>query len=112
MLNKDDIIVTETTAVQAQMRHLLSTLRGTEPFEPYFGSLLPLRLYQPITKVMGFMLETDTIIAISTWMASMVRVAANVKFEPLTDEDGYRIEIPYVLLESNTPNVYSFEALR
>ena len=111
-LDRSDVILTDVRAVQAQIRHVLSTIKGTEYFEPEFGSLFPLLLFEPISNITAFRLETETIVALSIWMGSVINVAANVIIEPLADEEGYLLDIPYVIRSNNTAYRYSFEALR
>lgn len=111
-LNNDDIILTEHKAVQAQMRHVLSTVLGSESFDPFFGSMFPLRLYEPISAITGYTLELDTYVAINRCMGGVVSVYPNVSIVPLTQEDGYQVDLPYIINAINSANVYSFEALR
>lgn len=112
MLDNNDIVITEHAALRARMRHILSTVKGTELFEPEFGSLLPLRLYEPISVIMGYMLESDTVVALNRWMFGDVIIGTNTQIVPLMEEEGYRIELPYLDRATNTAATYTFDALR
>ena len=111
-IDQNDITVDDHAAIQHRIRHLLSTPLGSEIFEPNFGSNLPYRIMDPITPTTGFILETDTIVAIAKWMSSEITIGANVRIEPLEVDDGYLITIPYYTNDNGTGAVYSFEALR
>lgn len=111
-LDNHDILISDEDAIRAQMRNVLSTLVGSEWGEPYYGSDLPLRIYEPITKITAYMLETDTISALSRWMSDVIIVGVNASVEPLLNDDGYRITIPYKERATGKSVVYSFEALR
>ncbi len=110
--DKNPLILEEETAIRARMRFVLSNLIGAEDFLPGFASNLPLRLYDSVGRTTGFLMEMDTLIALTDWMSDEIIVGANVKIVPLEDEDGYQVDIPFVIRRSNKPSMYSFEILR
>ena len=105
------IIIEEETAIKARIRLVLSTLIGSDDFLPTFGSNLPLRLYEPITDNTAYLLELDTFIALSDWIDEIV-IGANTTFIPLSNEEGYRIDIPFIIKTSGKQVLYSFDVLR
>lgn len=108
----EPLIIEEEKAIRARIRLVLSSLTGSEDFLPTFASSLPLRLYEPIGKITAYLLELDTIIALNNWMSDSIRIGADVVFEPLETEEGYRIDIPFVIKKTNSLTRYTFDILR
>lgn len=107
------LIVDNHLAIRNQLKNLLSTPVGSEDFEPTYGSDLPLRIMEPITALTGYLIETDTLIAISRWMRDRIRlVLPGASVTPLVDEEGYNITLPYILIADNQFSVFSFDVLR
>lgn len=110
--DNNDLVIEEEIAIRARMRFVLSNLIGAEDFLPTFASNLPLRLYESVGRTTAYLMEMDTLIALTDWMHKEIIVGANAKIVPLDDEDGYRVDIPFVIRRSNKPSMYSFEILR
>lgn len=67
----------------------------------------------PISPVTAYLLETDTILAIQTWMSDRIRlVMPGARIEPLYDEEGYSVVIPYIKVTNNQFSVFAFEVIR
>jgi len=107
------LIIDNDPALHNQIKNLLSTPTDSEDFEPRFGSNLPYRILEPISPLMSYLIEMDTIVAISMWMSDRLRVVIpGAKVEPLYDEDGYNVELPYIKIGSNEFNVFKVDVLR
>jgi hypothetical protein len=111
-LDVNPLIIEEKKAIEGQIRNVLSTIIGSEDFEPTYGCDLPLELYEPISPLTGFLLESDVIVALGTWMGGVISVGANLTIVALEDEDGYTINIPYYIKSLQVNTSYSFDALR
>lgn len=115
---RDDqpLIVIDSHAINRQMNNVLSTPLGSDWFEPTFGSLLPYRLFDPITPMMAFLLRNDTIDALSKWMSSKILVdTVNSKVNPYNDDadyEGYLIDMRYQILKTGVIATYSMAFLR
>lgn len=108
-----DLLVNNDLAIYNQIKNLLSTPTQSEDFESSFGSNIPFRIQEPIGTLNSALLEMDTIIAISTWMSDRIRVVLpGSTVIPLTDEDGYYIELPYIKIGSNEFGVFKVDILR
>lgn len=107
------IIVDNDAALHNQIKNLLSTPLESEDFESGYGSNLPYRIMEPISPLMSYLMEMDTIVALSTWMSDRLRVVIpGAQIEPLYDDDGYHIELPYIKIGSNEFNVFKVDILR
>lgn len=94
-------ILTEERALRAQCINILSTPLGSEPFEPEYGSLLPYRLFEPINQRTAWMIENDTIIALTRWMRGRLHIPREQCFvRPIENEDGYYIQLNAQVLRS------------
>lgn len=105
------IRLTGTDAIKAQVRNILSTPIGSEAFEPEFGSMLPFRLFEPITSLTAWQIENDTVSAISRWMRGRINVnRSQCKAEAFEREDaaGYYIRLVYNEIETGEAVTYSF----
>ena len=112
-INQMQLLVDNDLAINTQIKNLLSTTYGSEDYEPTFGSSLPLRIMEPINLVSAYLIERDTIGAISTWMNDRIRLVLKGAFVvPLYDEEGYNIELPYVRVSDERFTVFSFDVLR
>lgn len=111
--NQSQLIVDNHLAIRTQLKNLFSTPTGTEDFEPNFGSNLPYRIMEPISPLMGYLIETDTILAIGDWLSDRMRlVLPGASVTPLVDEEGYNVTIPYISVLDNTFSVFSTDILR
>lgn len=105
------IRLTGTDAIKAQIRNILSTPIGSEAFEPEFGSMLPFRLFEPITSLTSWQIENDTVSATSRWMRGRVNVnRSQCKAEAFEREDasGYYIRLVYDEIETGEAVTYGF----
>lgn len=107
-------ILVEEDAIKAQIRNILSTPTGSEPFEPEYGSLLPYRLFEPINVANAWNIENDTVVAIRRWMASRIEVTRQQVYvqELLPDEsagaEGYYIRMSYTITRTRAVAEYRF----
>lgn len=94
--DENRLLVTENTAIKQKIQNVLFVLVGEEFFEPTFGSLVPLRLFEGVTDRIAFLLEGDTIGAVGTFMRDEVEVNhAQCSIEALSDDEGFKITLVY-----------------
>lgn len=107
------LIVKGRSAIDGQLSNLLATPIGSEPFEPTYGSDLPLRIFEPIDRISAATIEQDTIRAVHRWMSSVITVSlANTFVIPLETEEGYRINLPYYYDHPGNMGMYEATLLR
>ena len=107
------MLVDNNDAITNHIKNLLSTPTGTEEFEPTYGSLLPYRIMDPINIYSAFNIETDTIIALITWMSDRIQVVLSHSLVvPLESMDGYLVQIAYINLFDNKAGVFRQEVVR
>lgn len=106
-------IVEDEMAVKRQIDNLLGTPIGTEFFEPTYGSNLPFRIMDPINEMTAYIIETDTFLAIWTWMRDRVTLDySRSKIYPIEEADGYVVDLVYYVIKSSKMVTYKFEVLR
>lgn len=111
--SQNKLMLDNNLAVRNQIKNLLSTTVGTEDFEPNYGSNIPYRIMEPISKFTAHLLKMDTIIAIQDWMSDRVRVhMSGAAVVPLASEDGYNINLPYNLILDDSFSIFNFDILR
>jgi phage baseplate assembly protein W len=69
-----DPLATDAYAASGELYNVMSTLIGDEPFEPTFGSNLPLRVFEPITPGLDALLVQDTYVAGKAWLEPRIKV--------------------------------------
>lgn len=90
------LILNDIDAIQAQMINILKTPIGSEYFMPDFGSNIYYRLGDPINMETSFLLEQDTVEALSKWMGGHIEVYLNSSYvTPIYEEDAYDIAVAY-----------------
>jgi len=108
-----DLLVDNNLAITNHIKNLLSTPIGTEDFEPGYGSNLPYRIMDPVNIYSAFNIETDTIVALMTWMSDRIFVILSDTFvTPLDSGDGYLIQITYVNIIDNATGLFRQEVVR
>lgn len=111
-----ELIIYDQDAINRQITTILSTPLRSEDFEPTFGSLLPYRLFDPIGNITAYLLRSDTIDAIGTWMKG--RITMNMAQTDVSiindnpDYEGYIITMPYRINRTNSVVTYSMAYLR
>lgn len=106
-------LLSEDDAIKGQIGSILSTPLGSEPFEPEFGSLLPWRIHEPINQMTAWLIENDTITAVSRWLVSRIKVARDQCFvRPLETEEGYAINLTYQVLRTKAIVEWNFSVYR
>lgn len=106
----NDLIVYEEEAVNQQITNLLSTLLGSDHFEPTHGSLLEFRLWETISPKNAFLLRGDTIDAVGTWLSDRVEVIVSAtRVSPVfgVEGEGYTIDMPYFIKRIRQVGNYS-----
>lgn len=109
------LLVEDDEAIRKQMLNVLGTPLGSDDLEPSYGSRFPWRLYEPISPFTTYLLETDTVLALSRWMRGVIQLVipgAEVIALPEDVGDGYMVSIPYLRVRDRRPGVGSFEVLR
>lgn len=97
--------------IKAQIRNILSTPLGSEAFEPEYGSLLPFRLFEPLTEFTAWQIENDTVSAVTRWMASRINVhrsQCSAQAFEREDASGYYIKLVYSEIETGEVVTYGF----
>ncbi len=108
-----NILVDNEAAIQLQILNILGTPIGTEDFEPLYGSNLPLRLFEPITDTMAFLISNDTIDALRSWMFDRIRlIYPGTEVVPYKEEDCYIVNIKYEIIASQHVSDFGFKLLR
>lgn len=111
--NHSDLLIDNNLAITNHIKNLLSTPIGTEDFEPGYGSNLPYRIMDPVNIYSAFNIETDTIIALLTWMGDRIQVILSDSFvTPLDSGEGYLIQITYVNVIDNNYGTFRQEVVR
>lgn len=107
------IIIDNEEAIKLQILNILGTTIGTEDFEPTYGSNLPYRLFEPISDIMSFLIEQDTISALRTWMGDRINLLyPGTEVVPYMDEDCYVVNIRYQIISSGHISDFGFKLLR
>lgn len=90
------LILKDIDAIQAQMINILKTPIGSEYFLPDYGSNIYYRIGDPMNAETAYLLELDTISALSKWMAGHIEVFLNSSYvTPIYEEDAYDIAVAY-----------------
>lgn len=106
-------LVEDTEAVQKQIANLLGTPKGTEHYEPMYGSDLPYRIMDFIDPLRAYLVETDVFYAIWLHMRDRVQIDyTRSRVTPLETEDGYLVDLTYMILRTSTLVTYKFEVVR
>lgn len=108
-----DALTEDEAAAKRQIDNLLGTPRRTEHFEPTYASDLPFRIMEPITPMMAYLIETDTFLAIWTWMRDRISLDyTRSRIVPLDEADGYLVDLRYYIIKTSRLVTYKFEILR
>lgn len=116
--DSSDPLVAEDEAIKGQIRNILSTPLGSEPFEPEYGSMWPYRLFEPVTAFNAWNLENDTIVAVNRWMKGLIQLARqNCFVEQLPENgpqgvDGYYVRLTYTIMRTNAVASYTASIYR
>lgn len=109
----NSLLIDNDDAITNHIKNLLSTPVGTEEFEPNYGSNLPYRIMDPVNIYSAFNIETDTLVALITWMSDRIRVILSGSFvTPLESNDGYLVQIAYVNLSNNKAGLFQQQVIR
>lgn len=116
-LNGKPEIITEDDAIRAQIRNILSTPLGSEHMEPEYGSMLPFRLFDPITAMTAYIIEGDTLTAVNRWMRNKITLSRQSCYvrELLGDaegSEGYYISMAYTVNRTAAVVEYNFSIYR
>lgn len=112
-LDENQLLVENEVAVKKQILNLLGTPIGTEDHLPRYGSNLPYRLYDFINDITAHLMYLDTVAALETWMSNRIRLLTpGTDIIPMDDEDGYQINLSYVIIRSRQTTQFQFEMLR
>lgn len=112
-LDENQLLVEDEVAVKKQILNILGTPIGTEDFMPRYGSNLPYRLFDFINEITAHLMYLDTVAALETWMANRIRLLTpGTDIIPTLDEDGYTINLSYVILTNRVTTQFQFEMLR
>lgn len=110
------LLVYDEVAVNRQISNILSTPLGSDDFEPTFGSLLPFRMFDPITPRMAWILRNDSIEAVRKWMGDRIELdSANANVTLVNGEvdgEGYIIDMPYTIKRSKIVGRYTTALVR
>lgn len=112
-LDENQLLVEDAVAVKKQILNILGTPIGTEDFLPRYGSNLPYRLYDFINDVTAHLMYLDTVAALNTWMGNRIQILSQgTDIIPTVEEDGYQINLSYVIIRSRQTTQFQFEMLR
>lgn len=99
--NLKGIILYDEDVINGEIANILATPLGSDQFEPTFGSNVPYRLMDPINDITAWLLYTDTIGALNTWMVqkgviTLVNPSSYiVPIDGNPDREGYEINMVY-----------------
>lgn len=115
-LDDQALIVYDSRAINRQIDNILSTPLGSDDFEPEFGSMLPFRLFDPITPMVSFLLRSDTIDAVGRWLGSKITMdTLNSSVDILNDDpdyEGYLVNMRYMVNKTRAIATYSMAFVR
>lgn len=96
--NTQDITVRNLEAINNQIRNLLTTIRGTRPFRPRFGSELPELLFEPMDEITAWRIETAIFESIETWMSDRIILDhSGCRVIPSISEGTYEVVLKYIV---------------
>lgn len=99
------ILIYNSDATKQKIVNILSTLVGEEHFEPEWGSLLPLRLWEPSQQSLTLLLKRDIIDALRIHLEGIIYVYHGLcRIFPYPDQESYTVLLVYDELTSvNNP---------
>ena len=107
------LTVLDTNATKRKIANTLIVLVGEEPFEPHYGSLITWRVFENITDRTSYLVEGDTIDALSNFMSDEITVNhQQCRVTPLYDDDGYFIQLVYQELAGGAAEGWAFNLTR
>lgn len=107
------LLIENRSAINNHIKNLLSTPKGTEEFEPDYGSDLPYRIMDTISVSTAFSIETDILLAITVWMRDRLYVVMSESYvKPLFSVDAYLINLVYVDLVYNDLGVFKTQVYK
>ena len=108
--NNLPFLLYDNAAIFVQIGNVLETAIGSDPFEPEFGSELPLLINEQMSSKTAWRLETATFRALNRWMADRLTVlTAQARFTPMVDEQGggyYDVYIPCIIKKTKEKVVF------
>lgn len=115
-IDDQPLIVQDYRAINRQFDIILSTPLGSEEFEPDFGSMLPFRLFDPITPISSYLIRNDTIDALNKWLGSKITLdLATSSVEIINDNpdyEGYVVNMIYTINRTRAAATYSMAFVR
>lgn len=92
----NSILLYSTDATKQKILNVLNTLVGEEHFEPGWGSLLPLRLWEPSQRGLTLLLKGDIIDALRTHLRGIIYLYHGFcRVFPDPDGEGYMAIVVY-----------------
>lgn len=114
--NQEPLLLRDEAAIRQKIRNVLATPVGSSYFEPEYGSMLPYRIFDPITSASAWLLRSDTAIALNRWLGGLISVdMARVSVEVILgtpDSEGYEIYVPYTINRTAEATSYKFKVTR
>jgi phage baseplate assembly protein W len=105
-VNSHDLVVTEARAINIQIRNVLLTPIGSEPFEPEFGSRVPFLLWDPLNAMTAWRLESQTYVALERWMPHLQVVRRLTKVIANNSEMAFDFQIAWLLPSNSISDTY------
>jgi phage baseplate assembly protein W len=84
-------------AINVSIENILSTLRGERLFSPYFGSTLPLQVFEQIDVSIAENLLDELLDAIALWEDRITIIKSEIELNILTNENTLTLLIPYII---------------
>lgn len=92
-------------AINNQVVNILTTPIGERPFEPEFGSILPTLLFEPISDVTSWSIETEIFEALGRWQPRIRIIQSQTRAIPDPKNASYLLFIAYTTLYNATNTV-------
>ena len=93
-------------AINNSIENILSTSFGERFFNPYFGSILPLQLFENINTDNGEMLLDKIIEAIKTWEDRIVILEKEAKLILQNDDNTLILQLPYIIKRNGKSSTF------
>ena len=114
--NSHRLIVYDDNAISRQISNILGTPLWTDDFVPTFGSLLPYRLMDGVTRMNAHLIYADTIEAMAIWMEDKIQVIEHATSVDLfggdADNQGFSIDMPYLIKKTQIRGRYHASLLK
>jgi phage baseplate assembly protein W len=93
-------------AINISIENILSTSFGERLFNPNFGSVLPLQVFENINKDSGEMILDEIINNIKQWEDRIFILEKKAKLIIKYDENTLILQIPYVIKRSGVSSTF------